>query len=177
MIALVALSLVGAACTSSGTNASRAQFRRAANAVCATAGAKAAKVATPADVDGSSIARTVSAAVAIERDALQQLQHLIRPSADARAITRWFTEVRRTIDATAAVGTASAKGDFAVAAAARDRGNRHAAAADKFARDFGLDECATPADPTDSGAASTTTSGVTADTAGGVTTTAPGTND
>ncbi len=142
VIALVGLGLVGAGCSSSGTTASRSQFRRAANAVCAAADAKAAKVATPSPVDGPGIASTVSAVVAIERAALRQLEQLIRPPADSRDITRWFADVRRTIDATAAVGVASGKGDFAAAASARDRGNGFAATADQFARSFGLDECA-----------------------------------
>jgi hypothetical protein len=177
VIALAGLGLLGAGCSSSGTSASRAQFRRAANAVCAAADAKAAAVATPAQVDGPGIASTVSAVVAIDRDALQRLEQLIRPPADAQEITRWFAAVRRTIDATAAVGAASAKGDFAAAATARDRGNGYAATADKFARGFGLVECASPPDPTGTGAASTSTTGAGTDATGATTTTAPGTND
>ncbi|MCU1458674.1 MAG: hypothetical protein JWL73_2766 [Actinomycetia bacterium] len=176
MIALAGLSLVGAACSSSGTSASRGQFRSAANAVCAAADAQAAKVPSPPDADGPSIATTVSAVVGIERDALRRLEQIIRPPADAPVIVKWFGDVRRTIDATAAVGTASARGDFAAAATARDKGNAYAATADQFARDFGLAECATPAEATDTGAASTSTTTGAVDPKA-TTTTTPGTND
>jgi hypothetical protein len=155
VIALAVLSLVAAACSSPGITTSRTDFQRLANAVCAEADAKAAKVEAPAQVDGPAIASTVASIVAIERAALRQLQKLILPPADAAAIRSWYASVRKTIDATAAVGTASGKGDFTAATAARDRGNALAATADASARSLGLDKCATPADPTTPGAAST----------------------
>ncbi len=178
MIALAAASLTAVGCSDSGAVTNRSDFQRRANAVCAAADAKAAALVTPADVSGASIASTVAAIVTIERDTLQQLQKLILPSGDAATIRRWYAEVRRTIEATAKVGTESAKGDFTAATAARDRGNAYAATADASARSLGLDRCATPEDPTAAGAASTSsTTSPAAGPATAGTTTAPGTND
>jgi hypothetical protein len=132
-----------AACSSSGSSSlTKAQVVRKADAICAKANRSIAVMYRPDPLDDTATAAALEKVLVRQRKELRQLRALAPPEADASDYRRWLTQIDLALDRGDASRRAIAKGDVQAATEANRRGEQIRSDADRFAKGYGMLDCA-----------------------------------
>jgi hypothetical protein len=143
---LLAVALIAVACGGGSGRLDKREFVGKANAICARADARIARLTPPDPADAAALARSGQKVVEIERDALVELRGLKAPEADDVKIQKWIALVDQTLDKAAESVAAQQAGDLQKANEANGEGRTVDQRADQIASAYGLDRCVGKAD-------------------------------
>lgn len=140
------VALLVVAC-SGGGGTTKADYVKAANAVCRGAATQVAAVRIPGRADVASMPHAAASVVAIQRRALNHLKTIKPPKQDRARITAWLALVDQTIDQAELSAKAQKDGDIPRAIEANTNGAALDHRADDTARAYGLRMCVQAASP------------------------------
>jgi hypothetical protein len=144
-VVLVCVAALGGC--SGGGRLTKSEFINRADAICRDANKHIAAIKPPDLADPAETPRVLRQLVTIQRHELGQLRKLRGPRADLPGIRDWLKQVERALDQASMAVAALEQGDRDGVNAANARGNTLQAAADRAAREYGVDRCARAAPP------------------------------
>lgn len=140
-LALVVLASL-AACAGE-TSLRPSEYRRVVRSVCESTAKATQQLGTPKGDDTPALVGFGRRTLAIQRDALREIQALDAPTVDEPRVGRWLDLIGQTLDTAESSLAAQRQGDLTAAARSNAEGADSAARADVIARELGLAVCST----------------------------------
>ena len=140
---VVLVATLGAACSGGGSgNLTKPQLADQADAICARANRSISRMYRPDPLDAAATTAALAKVVTRQRAELRQLRALEPPTIDASDYGRWLTQIDLALARADVSRRAIARGDVQAADEANHRADQIRTDADRFAKGYGMHDCA-----------------------------------